>query len=148
MRVVHKLKDGPEQEISKALEKEKKRNWDKQFKEDYNLSQLRRAMEIKRRGKTIDWFNTERGRHPGMTTSTAKVRWVTVIKEGRWITLKCRKKEVLLATDWNIATCYEEAPVWLDPEGERSKMKFLMICLLYTSPSPRDGLLSRMPSSA
>ena len=24
----------------------------------------------------------------------------------------------------------------------------LTICLLYTSPSPRDGLLSRMPSSA
>ena len=24
----------------------------------------------------------------------------------------------------------------------------LYICLLYTSPSPRDGLLSRMPSSA
>ena len=25
---------------------------------------------------------------------------------------------------------------------------FAMLCLLYTSPSPRDGLLSRMPSSA
>ena len=25
---------------------------------------------------------------------------------------------------------------------------FLYLCLLYTSPSPRDGLLSRMPSSA
>ena len=25
---------------------------------------------------------------------------------------------------------------------------FTAICLLYTSPSPRDGLLSRMPSSA
>ena len=24
----------------------------------------------------------------------------------------------------------------------------VIICLLYTSPSPRDGLLSRMPSSA
>ena len=24
----------------------------------------------------------------------------------------------------------------------------LWLCLLYTSPSPRDGLLSRMPSSA
>ena len=24
----------------------------------------------------------------------------------------------------------------------------LLVCLLYTSPSPRDGLLSRMPSSA
>ena len=26
--------------------------------------------------------------------------------------------------------------------------KLYMDCLLYTSPSPRDGLLSRMPSSA
>ena len=26
--------------------------------------------------------------------------------------------------------------------------KYENICLLYTSPSPRDGLLSRMPSSA
>ena len=28
------------------------------------------------------------------------------------------------------------------------KGKMFTICLLYTSPSPRDGLLSRMPSSA
>ena len=27
-------------------------------------------------------------------------------------------------------------------------LKSLLACLLYTSPSPRDGLLSRMPSSA
>ena len=26
--------------------------------------------------------------------------------------------------------------------------EILCVCLLYTSPSPRDGLLSRMPSSA
>ena len=30
-------------------------------------------------------------------------------------------------------------------EGKRSA---IISCLLYTSPSPRDGLLSRMPSSA
>jgi site-specific DNA-methyltransferase (cytosine-N4-specific) len=29
-----------------------------------------------------------------------------------------------------------------------TKMRLYRICLLYTSPSPRDGLLSRMPSSA
>ena len=29
-----------------------------------------------------------------------------------------------------------------------SEIGFLDACLLYTSPSPRDGLLSRMPSSA
>ena len=33
--------------------------------------------------------------------------------------------------------------------GERTVASTLdMLCLLYTSPSPRDGLLSRMPSSA
>ena len=32
--------------------------------------------------------------------------------------------------------------------GLPSKMVKLYACLLYTSPSPRDGLLSRMPSSA
>ena len=31
-----------------------------------------------------------------------------------------------------------------EPDVERVEL----ICLLYTSPSPRDGLLSRMPSSA
>ena len=30
----------------------------------------------------------------------------------------------------------------------KSARRSLNICLLYTSPSPRDGLLSRMPSSA
>ena len=47
-----------------------------------------------------------------------------------------------------------------DAEAMIVKMKFMPdiemfdlttlhnICLLYTSPSPRDGLLSRMPSSA
>ena len=29
-----------------------------------------------------------------------------------------------------------------------TREEFVKICLLYTSPSPRDGLLSRMPSSA
>ena len=48
--------------------------------------------------------------------------------------------------------------VAVDPVGARegnwvftasgSAARFACPCLLYTSPSPRDGLLSRMPSSA
>ena len=35
------------------------------------------------------------------------------------------------------------------PEKAVTLLKYLIpSCLLYTSPSPRDGLLSRMPSSA
>ena len=33
-------------------------------------------------------------------------------------------------------------------KGDSFKYAWVMDCLLYTSPSPRDGLLSRMPSSA
>ena len=38
----------------------------------------------------------------------------------------------------------------LFPEASlmRSRDELCITCLLYTSPSPRDGLLSRMPSSA
>ena len=34
------------------------------------------------------------------------------------------------------------------PDGNVVRCEELYDCLLYTSPSPRDGLLSRMPSSA
>ena len=36
----------------------------------------------------------------------------------------------------------------LSEAGAIAKVNERHICLLYTSPSPRDGLLSRMPSSA
>ena len=39
----------------------------------------------------------------------------------------------------------------LDPKGRFTVVRATLVnwdCLLYTSPSPRDGLLSRMPSSA
>ena len=34
------------------------------------------------------------------------------------------------------------------PDPDTVLGKIYKFCLLYTSPSPRDGLLSRMPSSA
>ena len=37
---------------------------------------------------------------------------------------------------------------WLADASDRSIITRNCACLLYTSPSPRDGLLSRMPSSA
>ena len=36
----------------------------------------------------------------------------------------------------------------LSQEKKFGQPEQLLLCLLYTSPSPRDGLLSRMPSSA
>ena len=36
---------------------------------------------------------------------------------------------------------------WINEKGQEI-LDDVIPCLLYTSPSPRDGLLSRMPSSA
>ena len=49
-----------------------------------------------------------------------------------------------------IATDYEQEVSHLSEEQENAMIKQAQEynCLLYTSPSPRDGLLSRMPSSA
>ena len=40
----------------------------------------------------------------------------------------------------------DDKDYWIDFRGVRNRLT--RSCLLYTSPSPRDGLLSRMPSSA
>ena len=40
------------------------------------------------------------------------------------------------------------APYTKDVDPDRRLATLDLFCLLYTSPSPRDGLLSRMPSSA
>ena len=50
------------------------------------------------------------------------------------------EKESINANRLEIETKIEKLRVSLSDEGE--------ICLLYTSPSPRDNRVSRMPSSA
>ena len=46
--------------------------------------------------------------------------------------------------DWG----WETFPEYLDTIEKKELVMDVGACLLYTSPSPRDGLLSRMPSSA
>ena len=47
-----------------------------------------------------------------------------------------------------IKGAYHPAIVWLVPDGPLPEGVEFNDCLLYTSPSPRDATLSRMPSSA
>ena len=42
----------------------------------------------------------------------------------------------------------KHSAVYMKPDAQFEIYQKFGICLLYTSPSPRDGLLSRMPSSA
>ena len=51
------------------------------------------------------------------------------------------------AIDWNVTAKYNDTFIKVFEE-ERELTMMLIICLLYTSPSPRDLSTSRMPSSA
>ena len=55
-----------------------------------------------------------------------------------------------VSTKISVTTARRHHFVWRYPGGEMVALAMAtdQTCLLYTSPSPRDGLLSRMPSSA
>ena len=55
---------------------------------------------------------------------------------------------MLLAAPAFLTSCQEDAPEINYTMNVSVINDFTKVCLLYTSPSPRDHLLSRMPSSA
>ena len=70
---------------------------------------------------------------------------------GSKVTIVSRKVQTTRALIRGIAIEGHSQIILVDTPGIFSPKRRLdraMVCLLYTSPSPRDGLLSRMPSSA
>ena len=69
-----------------------------------------------------------------------------------WKLAKSKRAEAIFVAPGNGGTSHEEKCVNIDIDvlDFEAIKKFVLdhSCLLYTSPSPRDGLLSRMPSSA
>ena len=65
---------------------------------------------------------------------------------------KANKLKSISKEDINIADHMMETMIKAPGVGLAANqvgiLKQIVTCLLYTSPSPRDGLLSRMPSSA
>ena len=59
-----------------------------------------------------------------------------------------RSRAVAFLTHQLGTSCIEGPPPDLVQRGRGVEVELFGRCLLYTSPSPRDGLLSRMPSSA
>ena len=63
------------------------------------------------------------------------------VLEGSTVTINCR------STDKDPLDIVRLVRV-VDDVAHELTTNEILFCLLYTSPSPRDGLLSRMPSSA
>ena len=77
-------------------------------------------------------------------TSHAKHKKVLKAVKGQW----GRRKKTIRVAKQAMEKAMQYA--YRDRRNKKRDFKSLWIqsCLLYTSPSPRDGLLSRMPSSA
>ena len=58
------------------------------------------------------------------------------------------KIDPYLNSDAGTMSPFEHGEVFVLDDGGEVDLDLGNYCLLYTSPSPRDGLLSRMPSSA
>ena len=94
----------------------------------------------------VFYYPDARGKHRSITGEPLqKVTCATskeFIKEQR-----IRSNKSLYEQDINpVFRCLEEN--YLDREAPNMHVAFFDICLLYTSPSPRDRTRSRMPSSA
>ena len=61
--------------------------------------------------------------------------------------MKTLTKQTALVT-YETGTGAPEQDAWFDEFGTGVQGEWVKICLLYTSPSPRDLSTSRMPSSA
>ena len=75
-------------------------------------------------------------------TSHAKHKKVLKAVKGQW----GRRKNTIRVAKQAMEKAMQYA--YRDRRAKKRDFRSLWICLLYTSPSPRDGLLSRMPSSA
>ena len=89
-----------------------------------------------------------------MTNDFASLRWNDSSKNPDFFNDKIQPAQLLSSWDKHVISWVDVR--WTVPrliikyEDLVYKKKLVLdnICLLYTSPSPRDGLLSRMPSSA
>ena len=75
-------------------------------------------------------------------STVSEERWQGKLIKNRWDDEKVKLEECFAwLSSWKNAPTHTIA-------GVQELYQQLLPCLLYTSPSPRDGLLSRMPSSA
>ena len=79
------------------------------------------------------------------TFKGSQMHGATIDKEGFAIVSTFRRLELFLWNGVHIFTDHRNLAYIFDPEA---CVTYVSICLLYTSPSPRDKRQSRMPSSA
>ena len=123
--------------------------WGEQNNENDGFEQMDYAVS-----QGINFFDTaELYSVPPTSESFGK----TEIMIGNWFEKRKNRDKIILASkiagpgcDWirGGGNNFDEKKIGEAIDGSLKRLKTDYICLLYTSPSPRDATLSRMPSSA
>ena len=95
-----------------------------------NYKQISKRLEIKEMGVKVQMID--------VMNEMAKSGIIEEVQRGAYRIIEKTKKIICIVKNTNNRGAF----AMIDDKNE------VFICLLYTSPSPRDGLLSRMPSSA
>ena len=72
VRVVQKMRDGQEEKFQRLQEDKESMRTNKQWKEDYMFFQLSKMIELKKKGKTVDFLRINRGSNPRGAVQDAK----------------------------------------------------------------------------
>ena len=113
----------------------------KKKREEEERRRAREAALEKEKGKVKAPNIPGQGMLGNVMDGLIKILWgMIVIKALDWLNSPGFRKFISIA--FTVGKWIVKAAEWL------AKSLVNLICLLYTSPSPRDGLLSRMPSSA
>ena len=79
----------------------------------------------------------------GLATVTFKEPWYSLLNKPIF-----NPPDWVFGPVWTILYLLMTVSIWMYWHSKNKEMNTVYICLLYTSPSPRDMRRSRMPSSA
>ena len=77
-------------------------------------------------------------RRQGKHEISLRAQYLTYAWETTLYSLKCHRKEVKLATDWDTHVCFRELPVWLDASKQHQKLLAPGSRLLLNSSQPES----------
>ena len=84
-----------------------------------------------------------------LDVETGERKWRNDLLSGVWASPQLYRDKVLLGDEDGHLNVFDAVATENQPKRFSTKgSNFIYACLLYTSPSPRDATLSRMPSSA
>ena len=115
---------------------------------DYTLKELvsrKRVLEFQQKHVALEWENIK-----NCMAWLKKEGCCPIMKEGSEDSGECEEREEDAAMKRKKRRKRKKQPevAWKNPEKAAEEDEEAEDCLLYTSPSPRDATLSRMPSSA